>query len=166
MYRVKITLARVASRGSFRRGGGLGAAAGLLLLAVALSSCASGTARTSAGPRPAAEVQAQNAVGDILQGIDDGYRAAVALHNAGKGTTAPDVYASEKRTLDAVRAGLVGSWQALAAWKTSTSGGSAGAVMASVRSALGAFLELAVRTGAMRQSAADAVLAFVGAMGP
>lgn len=124
--------------------------------------CASGAVQTAAGPRPAAEVQAQDTTADILQSLDAGYSSAVAAHDAIATTEDPVVHASHRTTLVSVHDGLLASWNLLLAWKqASGSSYSPASVILPLKDSLPSFLALAVDLKAMSQAQADKVSQFV-----
>lgn len=141
---------------------------GVIALAFALS-CASGTVTTAYGPRPAAEVQAQDTVADILQSLDAGYTAAVRAHDdpSTVGRETPAVHAAHRATLLTQRSALTASWGVLLGWKQAA--GSAytpASVIQPLVGALPSFLDLAVSSGAMTRQTADQVIAFTKALFP
>jgi hypothetical protein len=140
--------------------GALGVA---VILAVALA-CAHGTVQTVNGPRPAAEVQIQDAIGDILQSLDAGYTAAVAAHDGRVATEDPVVHAAHRATLIKQHDGLTAAWSGLLAWKAiAGSTYTATTVLQPLLGSLPSFLQLAVDLKAMTQAQADVVNAFVNA---
>lgn len=146
----------------------LAAIVGILALVYALG-CASGTVTTAYGPRPAAEVQAQDTVADILQSLDAGYTEAVRIHDApatvDKETR--EVHAAHRATLIAQHDALAASWNVLLGWKQAA--GSAytpASVIQPLVASLPSFLDLAVSSGAMTREKADKVLTFVRALFP
>jgi hypothetical protein len=130
-----------------------------LLLSVA---CATGTAQTAYGPRPAAEVQIQDTVGDVLQSLQDAYTASVAAHDARVATEDPVVHAAHRATLITQHDALVAGWQALLLSKqVAGSGYDPVKIVQPLIAALPSFLSLAVDLGAMSPDAAAKVLAAV-----
>lgn len=139
----------------------------LILMAYALLGCATGTVQTTYGPRPAAEVQAQDLAADVIASLEDGYRAAVVAHDARVLTEDPLQHAANRALLIKEHDALVAAAQVLIQWKmTSGSGYSPAAVMQPLLDSLPAYLRLAVSLGAMKQSDADKVLAYARALFP
>lgn len=139
---------------------------GAILLAVALG-CASGTVQTTYGPRPAAEVQAQDLAADVIASLEDGYRAAVVAHDARALTEDPLKHSARRALLIKEHDALVAAAQVLVQWKmTAGSGYSPAAVMQPLLDSLPAYLALAVDLGAMKQADADKVLAYARTLFP
>lgn len=143
-----------------------------LALACALLSlgCASGTVHTSQGERPAAVVEAQDNVADILKILDDGYKAAVAKHDATPvcgpttlGTCEPEaVHAEHRKVLLRERAALRLSWDGLIAWKRSTSDVPPAALFTrELAAATPDFLDLAGAFGVMSPTTIERVKKFL-----
>lgn len=103
---------------------------------------------------------------DTLKTLDDAYRAAVAVHDARQATDAPEVHAAHRKTLNAMRDGLQGSWRAVEALKLSGVGAMPAGVLSDAARSARNFLALAVDLGALDQKKADAVLAFLEAAFP
>lgn len=102
-----------------------------ILLALALTGigCASGYVTTSTGAvRPAAEVQSQDVVGDVLHSLSEGYSAAREKHDATpvcSATVPPpcesvETHAKHRKILLASARGLRAGWAGLESWKLST----------------------------------------------
>jgi hypothetical protein len=142
-------------------------AALLFALALAALGCATGTVQTTYGPRPAAEVQAQDLAADIIASLEDGYRAAVVAHDQRVMTEDPLKHAANRALLIKEHDALVAAAQVLIQWKmTSGSGYSPAAVMQPLLDSLPAYLALAVDLGAMKQADADKVLAYAKTLFP
>lgn len=138
-----------------------------LLSAVVLGGCASGTVTTQYGPRPAAEVQAQDLAADIISSLEDGYRAAVVAHDQKALTEDPLQHAAHRALLIKEHDALVAAAQVLVQWKmTAGSGYSPAAVMQPLLDSLPAYTALAVDLGAMKQEQADKILAYARTLFP
>lgn len=128
----------------------------LLVCAVALFGCASGTTTTSTGAvRPSAEVQAEDTVADILKELSDVYRTARAKHDALAGQEPADVHAARRKVLVAQAAGLRAAWTALGATKTATAGGSLSDVLRPLLKSAPDFITLAVELGVLTPERAE-----------
>lgn len=148
------------ARGSFRRGGGLGAAAGLLLAIAACLSACSGTIQTTQGPRPATEVVAQDTAADVLSWLKAGYVIAVRVHDERVSTDTVEVHAAHGRVLRTFLPGLKGAGNALEGWKAGTSGAPTAQVLCPLGRSLPQFLELAGALGALPPDKVQRILAF------
>jgi hypothetical protein len=125
-------------------------------------ACATGTVTTVYGPRPAAEVQSQDTVGDILASLDAGYTAAVSTHDAAVATDAPAVHAAHRATILKEHDALVAAWNVLIIWKQAAgSGYSPASVVQPLISASPAFLQLAVDLKVMTQAQADSITKYI-----
>ena len=142
-------------------------AAGTVLLVVTLLGCAPGTVTTSTGQVVSAGVvQAQDTAADILHSIDDGYKAAVAAHDTLAPTEDPAIHAAHRAILLKTYAGLRGSWDALIAWKGTSTATAPPAVLQSVVGAARDFIPLAVQLKAIPQSTADSILKYLNTFFP
>lgn len=139
----------------------------LSLLAIAALGCASGTVTTPYGPRPAAEVQAQDLAADVLASLEDGYKAAVVAHDARVTTEDPLQHAANRALLIKEHDALVAAAQVLIQWKmTAGSGYSPAAVIQPLLDSLPAYVKLGVSLGALKQSDADKILVYAKTLFP
>ncbi len=148
---------------------------GVALLGVAALvfafGCASGTIDTSAGPRPAATVQAQDAIADFLKIADDTYKAAVAKHDATPVCSAtvpqpcdvPELHAKHRTQLLTAARVLRASWGGEIAWKQTGDPTSARLAFCELVKELPDFEALAVGFGLVKQADADRWLPIVSA---
>lgn len=141
--------------------------AALLLSIIVLVSCATGTVQTTYGPRPAAEVQAQDLAADVIASLEDGYKAAVVAHDQKALTEDPLQHAAHRALLIKEHDALIAASQVLVQWKmTAASGYSPASVIQPLLDSLPAYLKLAVDLGAMKQADADKVLAYAKTLFP
>jgi hypothetical protein len=124
-------------------------------------SCATGTVQTASGPRPAAEVQVQDTVGDLLNSLQAAYTASVAAHDARVATEDPVLHAAHRATLLTYHDALAASWQALLVSKQVAGTTDLVAIVTPLVAALPDFCALAVDLGAMTPDAAAKVIALV-----
>lgn len=143
--------------------------AGLSALALSFAvlvtvACATGTVQTQYGPRPAAEVQVQDTVGDVLISLQAAYTAAVAIHDDPATVTAdgPVVHAAHRATLITQHDALLASWNALLLSKQAAgSGYDPVAIVRPLVGALPSFLALAVDLKVLSSDAAAKILSGV-----
>jgi hypothetical protein len=134
-----------------------------LVLVAGLSGCGSGTALTTQGPRPAAEVAAQDATADVLHLLSGMYAQAVALHDARVGAEPADVHARNRATLLAFHDGLEASWSTLIVWKSANTGASPAYIVRALFDSVEPFLSLASNLGILSEKDAATVRSFVAA---
>lgn len=131
--------------------------------------CTSGTTQTSAGPRPSATVEAQDAVADVLKIADDTYKQAVAKHDTTPvcSTAVPQpcedaaVHVKHRATLLLAARSLRAAWAGEIAWKESGDPTSARAAFCDLQRELPDFEGLVVGFGIVKQSDADTWLPIV-----
>lgn len=147
---------------------GVTALVGVVALTLTLG-CATGTIPTSAGDRPAATVQAQDAIADVLKIGDDTYKTAVAQHDAMPICSAvivqpcdvPDLHAKHRAQLLTAAQALRASWSGLIAWKQSGDPLAARTAFCDLQKGLPDFEALAVGFGIVKQPDADKWLPIV-----
>lgn len=151
-----------------RRAGPLAALViGLSLGGAIGCSSTPGTTTTAYGPRPTAEVVAQDTVVDVLKTLEDGYKTAVIAHDARAATEDPLVHAAHRALLIKEHDALVAAATTLIAWKQAAgSSYSPASVIQPLVAALPDDLKLAVELGALTQAQADKILAYAKAMFP
>lgn len=131
--------------------------------------CATGTVQTVNGPRPAAEVQAQDLAADVLSSLGAAYSAAVAIHDdpATVANESPEVHAKHRAALLTERDALMASWKVLLLWKqTAGSQLSPASVMQPMLDSLPMFLDLAVDLKVLTREKADSIAAYVKLLFP
>lgn len=129
------------------------------VIALALSfGCATGPVTTSTGAVvPAATVQSQDNVADVLHMVRESHRQYVALYEATKTTMDPVTRAKQYQTLNDLANGLDASQAALITWKQVNAGASPGTILRPILATAPAFLDLAVRAKLLTQAQADMV---------
>ena len=137
-----------------------------LVLLLVTTACASGTAQTTEGPRPAAQVQAQDLTADTLKALRDAHTQAVAIHDSRAGVEDPVMHRQHRQLLLDTGKALDASWGALATWKASSSGAAPSDVLRPLLAAGPAFCDLAVSLGLLKPAAADTIKAFLAAIPP
>lgn len=144
---------------SFGRGRLLsGALAAVLLLA----SCGTGSVTTSTGAVvPAATVEAQDNVADIVSELKTAYLQAVTAHDARAATEDPAVHKRHREVLLDVKAGLKATAHALATWKAASVGAAPAEVLRPLVASARAFLALAAELGVLTDARAAAIRAFL-----
>lgn len=129
-----------------------------LVLSLGLLGCATGPVTTSTGAVvPAATVQSQDNVADVLKMVRDSHRQYVALYETQKATMDPATRAKQYQTLNDLANGLDASQALLIAWKQTNAGASPGTILRPILASAPAFLDLAVRAKLLTQVQADMV---------
>jgi len=135
-----------------------GALAAVLLLA----SCGTGSVTTSTGAVvPAATVEAQDTVADIVSELKTAYLQAVTAHDARALTEDPAVHKRHREVLLDVKAGLKATAHALATWKAASVGAAPAEVLRPLVASARAFLALAAELGVLTDARAAAIRAFL-----
>jgi hypothetical protein len=125
---------------------------------LALPGCATGPVTTSTGAVvPAATVQSQDNVADVLHMVRESHRQYVALYEATKATMDPATRAQQYQTLNDFANGLDASQALLITWKQTNTGASPGTILKPILATAPAFLDLAVRAKLLTQAQADVV---------
>lgn len=135
----------------------------VVVLSLSLFGCATGTTQTTQGPRPAAQVQAQDSIADVLSLIQDVYVQAVAAHDARALTEDPAIHAANRATLLAARDGLSAAWASLMVSKTISNGAPPMTVVRSVLDVTDPLLALANRLGVISPSTETTIRTFIAA---
>lgn len=143
-------------------GGRLFRALPALFLVVLLSACGTGSVTTSTGAVvPAATVEAQDAVADIVSEMKTAYLQAVTAHDARAATEDPAVHKIHREALLDVKAGLKATAHALATWKAASVGAAPAEVLRPLVASARSFLALAVELGVLSPERAAAIRAFL-----
>lgn len=148
------------------RGRGRGVVpAPLLLVVIAVCACSCGPrppVTTSTGAVvPAATVEAQDAVADIVSEMKTAYLQAVAAHDARAATEDPAAHKQHREVLLDVKAGLKATAHALATWKAASDGAAPAEVLRPLVASVRAFLDLAEELKVMKPERVAAIRAFV-----
>lgn len=126
--------------------------------------CASGTAQTTEGPRPASTVQAQDLVADILKTLRTAHTQAVQLHDSRANVDDPVLHRQHRQLLLDTGTALNASWRLLAAWKAQTQDAAPSDILAPLLAAGPSFCDLAVSFGILKPEQADKLKAFLAAI--
>lgn len=110
---------------------------------------------------PAATVEAQDAVADIVSEMKTAYLQAVAAHDARAGTEDPVLHAKHREALLDVKAGLKATAHSLATWKAASDGAAPSEVLRPLVASVRGFLDLAVELKVLSAQRAAAILAFI-----
>ena len=149
---------RVSSLG----GGRLLSALPALFLVLVLTACGTGSVTTSTGAVvPAATVEAQDTVADIVSELKTAYLQAVAAHDARAATEDPAIHKAHREALLDVKAGLKATAHALATWKAASVGAAPAEVLRPLVASARAFLDLAVELNVLSAQRAAAIRAFL-----
>lgn len=148
------------------RGRGRGAVPALLLLVViAVCACSCGPrppVTTSTGAVvPAATVEAQDAVADILKLLKDAQADLVAQYEREKESLTASERKARYEQLTMQADALDSSWAALIAWKRQSGGAAPADILRPVVAQAPAFLRLAVAAKVLTQKQADFVSGFL-----
>jgi hypothetical protein len=141
----------------------------LIFIGLTTAGCpgSTGTTVTTYGPRPTAEVVAQDTVADILKNLEDGYKAAVVAHDARFGTEDPVKHAANRALLIKEHDALIAAANALVAWKQAAgSSYSPASVIQPLIDSLPDYVKLAVDLGALTQVQGDKILAYAKTLFP
>lgn len=140
----------------------------LVLIAVAAAwACSSGTVTTSTGAVvPAATVEAQDNVADLVAEMKEAYKKAVIAHDARAGTEDPVVHETHRKALLAFKAGLQGTSKALLASKQASASAAPLDVLRPCADSGRAFLTLAVDLGILKAERAQEIRVFLDAAFP
>lgn len=163
-----MTTRGLTSRGSLA-GRGVRALSVLLLAFAGLiaASCSSGTVTTSTGAVvPAAVVEAQDTVADIVSEMKTAYLQAIAAHDARAGTEDPALHETHRKALLTFKAGLQGTAHGLAAWKQTNAGATPSEILRPSVSSIRSFLVLSVDLGVLKEERAAQIRAFIDAAFP
>lgn len=134
------------------------------ILAVGLVGCASGVVTTSTGQVvPAATVQAQDNIADVLKVADDVYKQVRTRHDSTPVCSQivpppceePAVHTSHRLTLLASARILRSAWTGLIAWKETLDPATARLAFCDLQRGLPDLAALAVQFGLLRQPDAD-----------
>lgn len=119
------------------------------LASLLIWGCDSGTVTTSTGAVvPAATVQAQDAVADVLHQIREAHRSYVTTTwEAEKASLDPATRAKRYKLLNDLADGLDASQALLISWKQSSVGATPSTVLRPILASAPAFLDLAVTAG-------------------
>ena len=140
-------------------GGGRYAALPALLLVVVLAACGTGNVTTSTGAIvPAATVESQDNVADVLHLIRGAHASYVAtVWEPGKAALDPATRAKRYQLLTDLANGLDASQAALISWKLGSTGATPASVLRPILASAPAFLDLAVQAGLLTQAQANIV---------
>lgn len=144
-------------------GGGRYAALPALFLVVLFTACGPRPpVVTSTGATvPAATVEAQDAVADLVSEMKVAYRQASAAHDARAATEDPAIHKAHREALLDVKAGLKATAHALATWKAASVGAAPAEVLRPLVASARGFLDLAVELNVLSAQRAAAIRAFL-----
>lgn len=139
----------------------------VFFLVVLAAGCASGYVTTSTGAVvPAAVVEAQDTVADIVSEMKTAYLQAIAAHDARAGTEDPALHETHRKALLTFKAGLQGTAHGLAAWKQTNAGATPSEILRPSVSSIRSFLVLSVDLGVLKEERAAQIRAFIDAAFP
>jgi outer membrane murein-binding lipoprotein Lpp len=137
------------------------------LAVLILAGCASGYVTTSTGAIvPAAVVEAQDTVADIVSEMKTAYLQAIAAHDARAGTEDPALHETHRKALLDFKAGLQGTAHGLAAWKQTNAAAAPAEILRPSIASIRSFLVLSVDLGVLKEGRAAQIRAFIDAAFP
>lgn len=136
----------------------------IVIFIFSVSASCNGTVQTTEGPRPAATVQAQDLVADLLKMLREAHTKAVQIHDSRVQIEDPVLHRQHRQLLIDMGDSINVSFGLLAAWKSRTADATPSDIMLPIFRIGPSFCDLAVSFGLLKQADADKVKAVLSSI--